>query len=96
MPKLTHLQFLILRNLWGRTSPGHWLRDLLEREWPQLLSDPAFYQLMARLEDSGWATGEYRTRQVGERTIKERWYRITPEGKAEVKTVAEFYRKRAK
>jgi len=54
-------------------------------------SGPAFYQLMSRLEDTGWAEGYYTQRVEDGQLLKERWYRITPSGIRAWNETAKFY-----
>lgn len=58
---------------------GRELRKLLAAKGAKK-SGPAFYQLMSRLEESGFVEGDYSQKIVEGQIIKERWYRITGEG----------------
>ena len=90
LPKLTHLQFVILGLLRDGEGSGRRLRDGL------LLFDirkggPAFYQMMARLEDSGLVEGWYEQQIVESQIIRERHYRILGGGRTAWQTSRDFY-----
>lgn len=89
-PRLTHLQFSILGFIQGGSTCGKELRAALRRDGMRR-SGPAFYQVMARLEDGGWVTGEYRQRMDNGQTIRERCYSLTPAGHRAWRASAEFY-----
>ena len=55
----------------GRTVRRSLARHGIER------SGPAFYQMMARLEDAGFVAGEYDQKIVDGQIIKERRYTLT-------------------
>jgi DNA-binding PadR family transcriptional regulator len=92
IPEITHLQFLVLGLL--RQSPrlGRELRAELGRHAIRR-SGPAFYQMMARLEDAGLVAGEYDQKIVGGQIIKERRYDVTPQGAAAWMLTRDFYLK---
>ena len=90
LPDVTHLQFLVLGLLRGGTRTGHALRRGLARHGVRR-SGPAFYQMMARLEDAGLAVGEYDQKIVGGQIIKERRYTLTPRGDAAWASTQAFY-----
>jgi len=79
LPTLTHLQFLVLGVLRTEQRPGRVVRHALAT-YGIRRSGPAFYQLMARLEKAKWVEGWYEPVVVGDQTVTERRYRITPEG----------------
>ena len=54
-------------------------------------SGPAFYQMMARLEDAALLTGEYDQKIVAGQIIKERRYALTPRGDAAWTATRAFY-----
>ncbi|MFQ5529136.1 MAG: PadR family transcriptional regulator [Gemmatimonadota bacterium] len=89
-PKLTHLQFVILGLIQEGATSGKELRAAL-RDDGMRKSGPSFYQLMARLEDSGWVAGEYRQRVVEGQTIRERHYDLTPTGTRALQASTAFY-----
>jgi len=69
IPRLSHLQFLVVGLLRGRTLPGREIRDGLE-QLDVRKSGPAFYQLMSRLEDGGLVTGQYHQEIVSGQIIR--------------------------
>jgi DNA-binding PadR family transcriptional regulator len=93
IPDITHLQFLLLDELAaaGERS-GRALRELLEKQGHKK-SSPAFYQLMARMEDAKLVEGRYEQKLVEGQLIKERVYKITGNGIATHAEVVEFYAK---
>jgi DNA-binding PadR family transcriptional regulator len=90
IPEVTHLQFLVLGILRGGTRTGHAVRKALARHGVRR-SGPAFYQMMARLEDAGFAAGEYDQKIVEGQIIKERRYTLTPRGDAAWAATRAFY-----
>jgi DNA-binding PadR family transcriptional regulator len=93
LPSLTHLQFLVLGALLeagDHARLGRELRAELARHGLRR-SAPAFYQMMARLEDAGWADGSYTQQIVDSQIIKERGYRITPAGERAWTATRDFY-----
>jgi DNA-binding PadR family transcriptional regulator len=79
VPALTHLQYLVLGVLRVDEQPGRVLRQALAA-YGVRRSGPAFYQLMARMEKARLVDGWYEPVVVGDQTVTERRYRITPEG----------------
>jgi DNA-binding PadR family transcriptional regulator len=79
LPRLTHLQFLVLGLLRGGDAPGRIVRDALARHGVSRTA-PAFYQLMARLERDGLIEGWYEQVTVGDQSVTERRYRLRPTG----------------
>ena len=79
LPALTHLQYLVLGVLRNDAQPGRVLRRALA-SYGVRRSAPAFYQLMARLEKARLVEGWYELITVGDQSVTERRYRITPEG----------------
>jgi len=90
IPELTHLQLLVLECLGTQKRPGRQLRQFLAQSGSKK-SGPAFYQLMARLEEAGLVEGEYSQKIVEGQIIKERWYRITGEGARAAQRTLDFY-----
>ena len=90
IPDITHLQFLLLDALQGGQQAGRALRELLNKEGHST-SGPAFYQLMARLEDAKFVRGRYAQKLVEGQLIKERVYTITASGIATAEAVRQFY-----
>jgi len=90
LPDVTHLQFLVLGILRGGARTGHAVRKGLARHGVRR-SGPAFYQMMARLEDAGLVAGEYDQKIVDGQIIKERRYGLTPRGDAAWTSTRAFY-----
>jgi len=61
------------------------------REFGVRKSGPGFYQLMARLEDSGLVEGDYTQQVVQGQIIRERRYAITGQGLQAWDTSRSFY-----
>src|SRR6185295_12171995 len=93
IPEITHLQFLVLGHL--RQSPrlGRELRRELARHGVRR-SGPAFYQMMARLEDAELVAGEYDQKVIAGQIIKERRYVVTAAGAAAWNLTRDFYLKK--
>lgn len=90
IPRLSHLQFLVLGALRGRELAGRELREHLAG-FGVRKSGPAFYQLMARLEDGGLITGRYRQEVIEGQIIRERLYRAAAEGLRAWEGSRDFY-----
>ena len=90
LPDITHLQFLLLAALLDGERSGRDLRELLGREGHKK-SLPAFYQLMARMEDSRMVKGRYEQKIVEGQIIKERVYKVTGAGATACDDVRGFY-----
>src|SRR5215207_8035643 len=90
IPAITHLQFLVLGMLRGGERPGRFLRRALARHGVTR-TGPAFYQMMARLEDAGFVEGAYDQRIVEAQMIKERRYTLTQAGEAAWASTRAFY-----
>jgi DNA-binding PadR family transcriptional regulator len=90
IPEITHLQFLVLGLLRGGDKTGRHVRRALARHGIRR-SAPAFYQMMARLEDARLVAGEYDQKIVDGQIIKERRYRLTSRGEAEWAATRAFY-----
>ena len=90
IPELSHLQILVLECLGTQKRPGRELRQLLAQSGTKK-SGPAFYQLMARLEEAGLVEGEYSQKIVEKQIIKERRYRVTGEGASAARRTRDFY-----
>jgi DNA-binding PadR family transcriptional regulator len=93
LPTLSHLQVLVLECLGTHKISGRELRNLLAKNGAKK-SGPAFYQLMARLEDAGFVEGEYSRKIVEGQIIKERWYRVTGQGERALQHTLDFYSSR--
>ena len=90
IPAITHLQFLVLGLLRGEPQLGRQIRRELARHGVRR-SGPAFYQMMARLEDAGFVSGGYDQRVIASQIIKERRYALTPAGAAAWNGTRDFY-----
>jgi DNA-binding PadR family transcriptional regulator len=93
LPELTHLQFFILSSLGLGSKSGATVRRELARQGHRK-SGPAFYQLMARLEDAGVISGSYKSHVVDGYRVKERWYGLTGAGARACNATLEFYQRR--
>src|SRR3954468_23359444 len=92
LPPLTSLQFAILSVMGSRTISGKQLRASLADEYRIKKTGPAFYQLMARLEEAKFVEGWYEQEIIDGQIIKERNYRILGKGISAMKRTAGFYR----
>ena len=90
IPDLTHLQFLVLSILRTGSRAGRQVRKALGRHGVKR-SAPAFYQMMARLEDAGFVDGEYDQKIVDGQIIKERRYTLSAKGEAAWSATRAFY-----
>jgi DNA-binding PadR family transcriptional regulator len=79
IPRLSHLQFAVLGVLGSATKRGKDLRKCLS-EHGLKKSGPAFYQMMARLEEAKFVEGWYEQQIIEGQIIKERHYRVTGHG----------------
>jgi DNA-binding PadR family transcriptional regulator len=92
---MTRLQFQVLAILLEGEQSGRSLRAKLAEEGERK-SGPAFYQMMARLEDAKWVEGWYEQKTVEGQAIKERRYKITGSGATAWEAIRNFYAERAK
>lgn len=90
IPKLSHLQFLVIGIVRGGKLPGRVVRARL-RDFGVRKSGPGFYQLMARLEDSGLVEGDYHQEIVEGQIIRERHYELTASGSTAWQGSRDFY-----
>src|SRR5215210_6688116 len=90
LPRLTHLQFLVLGVLHGGEQPGRIIRETLAAHGVKRTA-PAFYQLMARLERDGLVEGWYEQITVKDQAVTERRYRIRPQGLKLWSEARDFY-----
>jgi DNA-binding PadR family transcriptional regulator len=95
LPEITHLQFFLLTELMDGERTGRFLRERLGEEGHRK-SGPAFYQLMARLEDAKFVKGRYNQKVIDGQIIKERVYSITGAGVRAIDDVRQFYVARTK
>jgi DNA-binding PadR family transcriptional regulator len=79
IPRITHMQFLVLGLLRAHEQPGRVLRQALAAHGAKR-SAPAFYQLMARLERDRLVDGWYEQVIAGDQSVTERRYRLRPAG----------------
>ena len=90
IPRLSHLQFLVVGILKGQHVPGRLIRARL-LAFDVKKTGPAFYQLMSRLEDSGLVEGSYQQEIVQGQIIRERHYRLTGDGSRAWDQSRDFY-----
>jgi hypothetical protein len=95
VPEITNLQILVLEALLRGEQTGRGVRVVLAEHGVRK-SAPAFYQLMARLEDGGLIEGRYESKVVDGQPIKERRYRLTGVGERTWESAVDFYRERAR
>lgn len=91
LPELTHLQFLVLDALGPKEKRGKEMRHDLEKAGVTK-TGPAFYQMMARLEEAKFVEGRYATEIIAGQIIKERVYRILGTGVQALEETRSFYR----
>ena len=90
LPKLTHMQFLVLGLLKEQDQPGRVIREALAAHGVKR-SAPAFYQLMARLERDRLVDGWYEQVTAGDQAVTERRYRLRPSGAKLWTEARDFY-----
>ena len=90
LPEITHLQFLVLDCLRQVERPGRAVRQRLHEHGVRR-TGPAFYQLMARLEDADLLEGRYDQKIVEGQIIKERRYKVTTAGLEAWRRTRDFY-----
>ncbi len=90
LPELTGLQFLIMETIGARKMLGAELRERL-KERKVHKTGPAFYQLMARLEEAKLVEGWYEQEVIDGQIIKQRCYRVTGLGERTRRATLEFY-----
>lgn len=90
VPGITHLQFLVLGALRRESRLGRHVRRELALRGARRTA-PAFYQMMARLEDAGLVEGAYDQKIVQGQIIKERRYTLTSAGAEAWKGTRDFY-----
>jgi DNA-binding PadR family transcriptional regulator len=91
VPRLSHLQFLVAGALLRGKVAGREIRRTLA-DFSVRKSGPAFYQLMARMEDAGLIEGSYHQEVVEGQIIRERHYRLTADGAAAWDGSRDFYK----
>ena len=93
LPEITHLQFYVLLVIGGVERSGRYVREKLAEEG-QRKSLPAFYQMMARLEEAGLVKASTRQLDIDGQKVNERWYKVTGAGLKALHETQEFYRQR--
>ena len=94
LPDITHLQFLVLEALDRGEQAGRDVRAVLAEHGVKN-SAPAFYQMMARLEQASFVEGWYAQTVVNGQHLKERRYRIARPGTRALRETRNFYLRRA-
>jgi DNA-binding PadR family transcriptional regulator len=94
LPDITHLQFLVLDALTEDDHAGRLLRARLA-DYGVKNTGPAFYQMMARLEEGALVEGWYEQKLVEGQHVKERRYRLTRAGRRALDDTRAFYLQRA-
>lgn len=90
LPEITHLQFLVLDCLSEDERPGQHIRQRLSQAKVRQ-SGPAFYRMMARLEDAGLVEGYYVQQVIDGQIIKQRHYRLSTSGRRAWESTRRFY-----
>jgi hypothetical protein len=93
LPELTHLQFLVLEIVGSSTVSGPELRERLKKEAGIKKDGPAFYQLMARLEEAKLLRGWYEQEVIDGQIFKERHYQLLGNGINALKQTRRFYQR---
>jgi DNA-binding PadR family transcriptional regulator len=93
LPPIPHLLFLGLPARAAGERTGRDLRALLA-DYGVRNSAPAFYQMMARLEDGAFVEGAYVSRVINGQHLKERHYELTAAGKRALSATRTFYANR--
>lgn len=90
LPRLTHLQFIVIGALLDGAHSGKEVRAELKRARAHR-SGPSFYQMMARMEDAGLVSGWYEQEIVEGQIIRERRYELTAAGRSAWQQSRDFY-----
>lgn len=90
LPDISHLQFAVLGVLLTGEHTGRAIRAQL-RQLRVRQTGPAFYQMMARLEDDGLVDGCYAQKVVAGQVLRERRYSITDAGRKSWAESRRFY-----
>jgi hypothetical protein len=93
LPELSHLQFAVLEIMGTATMSGKQVREGL-KELGIAKNGPAFYQMMARLEEGKLVEGWYDQKIIDGQIIKERCYKITGDGARALNNTKRFYTSR--
>ena len=96
LPEVTHLQFLVLDVIAAiqETSATELRRHLEAFSTDQ--KGPKFYQLMGRLEKSGFVESWAQQYDVGGGSVSRTFYKLTEEGETARQITLEFYNSRLK
>jgi DNA-binding PadR family transcriptional regulator len=92
LPGFTHLQFVVVSLLMDGERSGRQIRSSLADEGVDR-SGPAFYQMMARMEEGGLVQGRYEPAWIGGQEVIERLYQVTDEGRKRWDSTLRFYRR---
>lgn len=92
LPRLSHLQFLVIANLLADDLAGRDLRARLRGAGVRQ-SGPAFYQMMAGLEDRGFVAGWYEQQVVEGQILRERHYKVLASGRKAWLGTRDFYQR---
>lgn len=92
LPRLTHLQFLVVSHLMAGIVRGSDLRARLRQDGVKQ-SAPAFYQMMAVLEDAELVSGWYEQRVIDGQIVRERHYKVMASGRRAAQASRDFYRR---
>ena len=92
LPRLSHLQFLVLGHLLAGPAAGREVRQRLAN-FGIRKNGPAFYQLMVRMEDAGLVDGWYEQQIVDSQIIRERHYRLVAPGRKAWESSRAFYQR---
>lgn len=90
LPELSHLQFAVLGMLLDSERKGREIREQLAQLRVRQ-TGPAFYQMMARLEEAGFVEGWYTQKVVDGQILKERHYRVHATGEKAWRASRSFY-----
>ena len=89
-PEMSYLQILIIEGIGGGRVAGRQIREHLKQNGVSK-TGPAFYELMSRLENSGFVQGEIEQKVIDGQDVTERFYRVTSKGaNAALETVGFF------
>jgi hypothetical protein len=91
LPKLTHLQFLVVTEILGGAVRGRDVRTKLKSAGVRQ-SGPAFYQMMATLEDAQLVAGWYEQQTIDGQIIRERHYKVLASGRKAAEESRNFYK----
>ena len=91
IPKISHLEYLVINIIGLDERSGTYVREALIKEnWSK--TPASFYQLMKRMEVSKLIEGRYESKIIKKQTITIRKYKITQLGQDEWINTLGFYR----